>query len=66
LPAPITSIRGSEDQLVPAESAAEWANATDREFELVHLPGGHMYLMHGAAEILSLARESARQWQPAR
>jgi len=66
LPAPITSLRGSEDQLVPAESAAEWAQATDREFELVQLPGGHMYLMHSAAEILSLARESARQWQPAR
>lgn len=66
LPVPITAIRGSEDQLVPAESAAEWASATEREFNLVDLPGGHMYLIHSAAEILRLAGDAARQWQPVR
>jgi surfactin synthase thioesterase subunit len=63
LPAPITALRGSEDQLVPADSAAEWAAATEREFELVSMPGGHMYLIKSAAEILGMVGEAVRQWQ---
>jgi|SRR5579872_1120384 len=62
LPAPIISIRGAEDQLVPVEQAAEWSDATSREFELLSLPGGHMYLMHSADELLRLAAGTARAW----
>jgi surfactin synthase thioesterase subunit len=65
LPVPITSLRGSDDQLVTAEGAAEWATATSREFELVNLAGGHMYLVHDADPILRIAQDEARTWQGA-
>lgn len=65
LPAPILSIRGAGDQLVPAEQAAEWSDATSREFELLNLPGGHMYLMHSADEVLRIAAQTARAWRSA-
>lgn len=61
LPAPITSLRGCDDQLVTADHAAEWARATSREFELTELPGGHMYLIQGADDILRVARDAAAQ-----
>lgn len=61
LPAPITSLRGRDDQLVTAVHAAEWARATSREFELTELPGSHMYLTQGADEILRVARDAAAQ-----
>jgi surfactin synthase thioesterase subunit len=63
LPAPITSLRGRDDQLVTPEWAAEWAEATSREFEFMTVPGGHMYLVHSADSILSVAEETAREWQ---
>lgn len=61
LPAPITSLRGHEDQLVTADHAAEWARATSREFEFTELPGSHMYITQGADEILRVARDAAAQ-----
>jgi surfactin synthase thioesterase subunit len=65
LPVPITSLRGHDDQLVTADHAAEWARATDRDFELVELPGGHMYITQGADEILRVARDAASQLREA-
>jgi surfactin synthase thioesterase subunit len=62
LAAPITSLRGSHDELVSAERASEWAKATSRVFEFTELPGSHMYLVEGADGILHLARELAVQW----
>jgi surfactin synthase thioesterase subunit len=61
LPAPITSLRGRDDQLVTAENAAEWARATSREFELAELPGSHMYITQGDDEILRLSGDAASQ-----
>jgi surfactin synthase thioesterase subunit len=61
LPAPITSLRGHDDQLVTAGHAAEWAKATNREFELIELPGSHMYITQGADDILRVARDAAAQ-----
>jgi surfactin synthase thioesterase subunit len=61
LPAPITSLRGRDDQLVTAQHAAEWARATSREFKLTELPGSHMYLTQGADEILRVAQDTALQ-----
>lgn len=59
LPAPVTSLRGCDDQLVTAAQAAEWASATSLAFELKELPGAHMYITQGAAEILRVASEAA-------
>jgi len=61
LPAPITSLRGRDDQLVTADQAADWAGATSREFELIELPGGHMYLTQGADDVVRVARDAAAQ-----
>jgi surfactin synthase thioesterase subunit len=61
LAAPITSLRGRDDQLVTAGQAAEWAKATSREFELKEVPGSHMYVMHGADEVLRVACDAAAQ-----
>jgi surfactin synthase thioesterase subunit len=60
LAAPITSLRGRDDQLVLADQAAEWAKATSRGFELTELPGSHMYVTEGADDILRVARDAAR------
>jgi surfactin synthase thioesterase subunit len=59
LPAPITALRGADDELVSAEQAAAWASATSAGFELVALPGGHMYLADSAAELIGLVERAS-------
>jgi surfactin synthase thioesterase subunit len=54
LPAPITAIRGEDDELVSYEDAAGWSKATTGEFEHVEVPGGHMYLTEAAPALLRL------------
>ncbi|KAA5830633.1 thioesterase [Saccharopolyspora hirsuta] len=60
LPAPITSLRGRDDELVDTERAGEWSKATAREFDLVELPGGHMYLTDSVDRLLDLIRNAVR------
>jgi surfactin synthase thioesterase subunit len=52
LPVPIISLRGREDHLVSSEQAGQWATATSKDFTLVEVPGGHMYLTGGAEPVL--------------
>jgi surfactin synthase thioesterase subunit len=54
LPAPITSLRGSDDTLVTAAEAARWSEVAGAGFEYVELPGGHMYLTESAPDLLKL------------
>lgn len=54
LDVPITSIRGSEDELVSAEQAAEWNAATSAGCQLREVPGNHMYLVDSPAELVRL------------
>ncbi|MEJ2857986.1 MULTISPECIES: thioesterase II family protein [unclassified Saccharothrix] len=54
LPAPITSLRGSEDTLVTAAEAERWSEVTGAGFEYVEVPGGHMYLTESAPQLLKL------------
>ncbi|NUT92907.1 MAG: thioesterase, partial [Saccharothrix sp.] len=54
LPAPITSLRGSEDTLVTAAEGARWSEVAGAGFEYVELPGGHMYLTESAPQLLKL------------
>ena len=65
LAAPITSLRGRDDQLVTADQAAEWARATSREFQLAELPGSHMYITQSGDEILGMASDAASQLRKA-
>jgi surfactin synthase thioesterase subunit len=53
LPVPITAIRGTADELVRAEQAWEWSKATTRDFRLVEVEGGHMYLAGSAALVVA-------------
>jgi surfactin synthase thioesterase subunit len=54
LAVPITAVRGADDTLVSADEAAGWAKVTGRDFELVEVPGGHMYLTDSAPALLDL------------
>jgi surfactin synthase thioesterase subunit len=54
LEAPITSIRGADDELVSAQDAAEWATATTQDCRMVELAGNHMYLVDAAAELVGV------------
>ncbi|MBB5953677.1 surfactin synthase thioesterase subunit [Saccharothrix tamanrassetensis] len=43
LPFPITALRGVDDDAVPAEACLRWQAWTSSSFELIELPGGHLY-----------------------
>jgi surfactin synthase thioesterase subunit len=55
--APITCFRGGDDHLVSVEDAAGWRSSTAGGFELVELPGGHMYLVEQAKFLLACILE---------
>lgn len=40
----ITSVRGTDDELVSREEAAQWQRATTMPLQVLEIPGGHMYL----------------------
>ena len=52
LDAPVTSMRGADDELVSAAEAAEWAEATTGGCRNVELPGGHMYLVGSPSSLV--------------
>jgi surfactin synthase thioesterase subunit len=54
LDVPITALRGTDDELVPAEQAAAWAGVTTEDFELIEFPGGHMYLIDSGQALVRL------------
>ncbi|MFD0201768.1 MULTISPECIES: thioesterase II family protein [Saccharothrix] len=54
LAVPVTAVRGADDALVSADEAAGWAKVTGRDFELVEVPGGHMYLTDSAPALIDL------------
>jgi len=54
---PITVLVGDSDPRTSLEEAAAWNNHTTGPFELRTFPGGHFFLAHHQAEIISLIRE---------
>jgi surfactin synthase thioesterase subunit len=52
LPVPVTSVRGATDTLVSSEQAMEWSKATGKEFDLVEVEGGHMYLVDNTEALI--------------
>jgi len=70
LEVPITSVRGTEDELVSSEEAAQWQGATTMPFQLVEIPGGHMYLTKTPDKLLRLIESLANmpkvapEWSP--
>ncbi len=67
---PITSVRGTHDELVSAEEAAQWQSATTEPLQLKEIPGGHMYLTNQAEKLLRLIEgfvatpEAVPDWSP--
>jgi surfactin synthase thioesterase subunit len=55
--APITSIRGSSDDLVSAEEAAQWSAATTAECRMVEVSGGHMYLVDSPPTLMRVLEQ---------
>ena len=51
---PITSIRGTDDALVSATQAGEWAAATTAGCDVVEISGGHMYLADAPLPLVRL------------
>jgi surfactin synthase thioesterase subunit len=51
---PVTAVRGVNDGLVSRAELKAWANVTTGAFRVAELPGGHMYLVDAAAEVLAL------------
>ncbi|WP_416981586.1 thioesterase II family protein [Streptomyces sp. T028] len=60
LPAALTVLRGSHDELVSREEAAAWAKVAGADFRSVELSGGHMYLTESAAELLDVVTADVR------
>jgi surfactin synthase thioesterase subunit len=54
LDAPLTVIRGEDDELVGHDDAASWNKASGRDFEYVEVPGGHMYLTESAPALVGV------------
>ncbi|OCC07756.1 Linear gramicidin dehydrogenase LgrE [Streptomyces sp. PTY087I2] len=50
---PVTSLRGTTDDLVTREQAEEWREATAAEFGFQEIPGHHMYLADDPAPLLA-------------
>ena len=57
LDVPVTSIRGADDDLVSADEAAQWTDATSVGCRLVEVPGGHMYLVDSPAALVRVLEE---------
>ncbi|MEU2834664.1 alpha/beta fold hydrolase [Streptomyces lavendulae] len=58
LNAPITALRGADDDLVSAMECAQWVEATTGGFDSTELPGGHMYLTESAGDVLRIVTEA--------
>lgn len=52
LDAPLTVVRGEDDDLVGYDDAESWSKVAGRDFEHVELPGGHMYLTEAASALV--------------
>ncbi|MET8982224.1 alpha/beta fold hydrolase [Streptomyces sp. NPDC004539] len=54
LDAPLTVVRGEDDDLVTYDDAEAWTKVAGRDFEHVEVPGGHMYLVDAAPALVRL------------
>ncbi|MFE1834091.1 thioesterase II family protein [Streptomyces sviceus] len=54
LNAPLTVVRGEDDDLVGYDDAESWGKVAGLDFEHVEVPGGHMYLTDAAPALVRL------------
>jgi surfactin synthase thioesterase subunit len=55
---PIFTLRGDQDDLVSAEMAAQWQDATTTSKHCIEFNGGHMYLVEQAKKMLLTIEKS--------
>ncbi|MFE9633670.1 thioesterase II family protein [Streptomyces sp. NPDC006463] len=60
LSTPITSVRGTHDVLAPRELAELWGAVTSKPFEILEMPGGHMYLTESSRVLLEKIVENCK------
>jgi pimeloyl-ACP methyl ester carboxylesterase len=58
---PVTSLRGREDALVSAAEAGQWRDVTSGDFQLVELPGEHMYLADSPLPLLEAVSRAVQE-----
>jgi surfactin synthase thioesterase subunit len=58
---PVTALRGQDDLLVSPAATQEWSAVTRGPFGVRELPGGHMYLVDRAREVLDTISEVGRR-----
>ncbi|MDH6136207.1 surfactin synthase thioesterase subunit [Kitasatospora sp. MAA4] len=49
---PVTALRGADDHLVGRAQLEQWSAVTTGTFRTAELPGGHMYLVDSARDLL--------------
>jgi len=54
LSVPVIALRGDRDSLVDADAVEQWRAATSERFVSREIPGGHMYLVDGPAQLVSV------------
>jgi surfactin synthase thioesterase subunit len=57
LPVPITSVRGTDDELVSQAESAQWHSATTMPLQMVEVSGSHMYLITSPGKLLRVIEE---------
>jgi surfactin synthase thioesterase subunit len=55
---PVIAMRGTDDSLVSAAAAAEWAAVTSGSFRLEEVPGSHMYLVDRWPEVVGIIQSA--------
>ncbi|WP_275107019.1 thioesterase II family protein [Nocardia arthritidis] len=54
---PVVAFAGSNDDFIPVEKCARWAEWTNSSFELQTISGGHFFPVHQAAKVLTAISE---------
>ncbi|MDP9616464.1 surfactin synthase thioesterase subunit [Streptomyces demainii] len=63
LSVPVTAMRGADDELVSQEQSEQWRSATSGTFTTTEFPGGHMYVVDSAEQVLrTVARSIGNGW----
>lgn len=58
LSVPVTAIFAAQDTLVPTSEVEEWRHVTSEEFDLLGLPGGHMYIANDPQPLLQFIEKT--------
>ncbi|MEU2995047.1 alpha/beta fold hydrolase [Streptomyces griseoincarnatus] len=61
IPAPVLTVRGRDDTKVSAEEIAQWSAVSTFPLRSAELPGGHMYMIEAADQLVRLISDELSQ-----